>query len=755
MKIPPRFNVVSTPRREQRAGNCKQQHKIIMQLQQGDILVKKSKGTEVFWLSERLVIEICGINKDYLKGRCRPNYIKSVPTRFKSNEFLPDTGKGWRWGKTKTGFYYCYDNIPDRKPTFYKSQFGTVETLKESLKQLKSTSNTALNEVISQQLIHRISKSIKNEDVLYYMYNDLVPFSDRKAKELAEALAWCSFMKQSYENEDFKSYGIRKKKDFLEVCTGILQEKNLEGLKIKSAAYLRNKITMFPTSGTLPQRNYLISNKYDNDNARIVGKEQLFDQETGEVFKFDAHEALMYYGFMNPGGNSKEAIRQIYVNFYSEAIKEYGYEPVAYRTFCMHLSKFNTSMKTARERHGKDYYKKSVLTYVPSEKLKYAHSLFAGDGSGTINYQYTKINSKGKKVQSTMKLYVMIISDVSSRQIVGYSFSKKGSHKETPEMMKDAVKMAIKNCDYKTMFEFVSDNHGAFTSGESKDFLNLVFNKVRTIEPGNSQANPAEVEFKLFKQSLKGLKNFSSTSWNVGIEGQANPDYLDIDELPSYEEAILQFYDIVSSWNAAPLRDGTKPSERFENKNPRCVNMDTRVVRRIFGNTSEKDISYMRGFVMVSKTKGYDHRDEYLFEIPDYWDTGAEAISKACGYKKNAKVRIVWDLETADLYTLDNRFIMSCPRASKSSQSHAETSGQNKHALGHHLSRKKQQSESVDAFEQSLMEAFEVLPYTHEMAYGSNKEDYNGKMLENEAKDTKILSKKEINNRDFDDDQWN
>ncbi len=720
-----------------------------MQLQQGDILVKKSKGREVFWLSERLVIEVCNISGGGLRKN-RTEYKKNVSSRYHSNEFLPDTGKSWRWAKTKHGFYYCYNNIPDRKPNYYKSQLGTVNDIKAALKQLKTTSKTALNEIIKQQILHRITNSIKNEDIQYYMYNELVPFSDKKAKELAEALAWCSFIKQSYENESFKSFGVRKKKDFLEVCTTILQEKKLEGFKVNSAAYLRNKITNFPSTGVLPQRNYLISNKYDNDNARIVGKHQLFDEETGEVYRFDIHEALMYYGFMNPGGSSKEAIRQIYINFYCESIKEYGLEPVAYRTFCMHLSKFHTAMKTARERHGKDYYKKSVLTYVPSAKLKYAHSLFAGDGSGTINYKY--VDNKGKL--KTMKLYVMLISDVASRQIVGYSFSKKGLHHETSEMMQDAVKMAIKNCDYQTMFEFVSDNHGAFTSAESKDFLNLVFNKVRTIEPGNSQANPAETEFRLFKQALKGLENFSSTSWSVGIEGQANPDYLDINTLPTYEEAILQFYDIVNAWNNTPLRDGVKPSDRFKVKHPNCVKKDERILRRIFGNTSNKDVSYMRGFVVVSKSQGYNLRDEYYFEIPDYWETGSERISKACGYKKNAQVKIVWNDEAADLYTLDNQYIMTCPRTTKSSQSHAESDSLNQNALGHHLNRKKKQSESVDEFEQALIDSFSALPYTHEMAFGSNKEEYNAKQIEKENSESKILSKKEMNNRDFDESEW-
>ncbi|MCD9583426.1 hypothetical protein LVK05_15460, partial [Tenacibaculum maritimum] len=147
-----------------------------MQLQQGDIIVKKSKGEDIFWLSERLVIQVCSVTEDYLKKRARVLYKKSVSDRFKNNEFLPDTGKSWRWAKTRNGFYYCYDNIPDRKPVYYKSKFGTSETIKEALKQLKTTSRAALNEIIKQQILHQITNSIKNEDIRYYMYNDLVPF---------------------------------------------------------------------------------------------------------------------------------------------------------------------------------------------------------------------------------------------------------------------------------------------------------------------------------------------------------------------------------------------------------------------------------------------------------------------------------------------------------------------------------------------------------------------------------------------------
>lgn len=715
-----------------------------MQLQQGDILVKKSKGQPIYWLSERLVVEVCGVDNSYLERRARYGYKKSVSKAKQINEFLPDTGKSWRYAKTKHGFYYCYDNIPDRKPTYYKSKFGTENDIKEALNQLKTTSKTELKEVIKQDIQQIIQRSICNIATRYYRFDADVPFNEQKAKELSEALTWCKFLKLHYNNESFKQFGIHQKQQFLEVCAEILQAKQLEGLKVKSSAYLRNKINSFPTVNELDQYNYLISDRYNNDNARIVGKYQLYDEDTAEVFKFDAHQALMFYGYMNPGYSGKQAGRQIYINFYTPAIKEFGFEPVAYRTFTHHMSSLHNRIKSARERHGKDYYKKQVQTYVPSEKLQYAHSLFAGDGSGTISYKY--VNSKGKL--STMKLYVIMISDVASRKIVGWSPAPKGEHKESSEMTQNAVKMALENCNYQTMFELVTDNHSAFTSAESKNFLNLVFNKVRTIEVGNSQANPAETEFRLFKQSLKGLSNFASTSWKIGIEGESNADYFNIEDLPTYEEAILQFYDVVKAWNEAQLRDGTTPNERFEVKHPKLAPIEPKVIRQINGNHTQVDISYMRGFVQVSKTKGYDYRDAYLFEIPDYWDTGAELISKACGYKKFAKVKVVWTTEMADLYTLDGKFIMSCPPAQKASQSHAETTDANANALEHHLKRKKQQTEALDEFEESLQEVFDALPYAHEVATGGSKETYNGKMLANE--ESKILTKTEIAKRDFD-----
>ena len=177
---------------------------------------------------------------------------------------------------------------------------------------------------------------------------------------------------------------------------------------------------------------------------------------------------------------------------------------------------------------------------------------------------------------------------------MGWAPSIKGSHKETPQMTIEAVKMAIENTGQQTMFEFISDNHGAFTSAESKSFLNMVFNRVRTIEAGNSQANPAETQFRLFKRSLKDINSFISTSWNAGIEGQANADYIKIDDLPSYEDACILMHNLIKRWNDTKLRDQVSPNERYaHNIHPNCQPISDTVLRYLFANRTEVDLRYI------------------------------------------------------------------------------------------------------------------------------------------------------------------
>lgn len=720
-----------------------------MNLLHNDIILRNYKDGETIWVSQRLVMQVCGVQKEYLDTKARPRYKKSIKKNYKYGDFLPkpESNTYWRWGKVNGTFYYDLDCLPDRKPTHYRSKFGAKHELLQQYEALQSADKSNKQNQLKALIQAQVNTFIDNTDITYYMYSAMVGFNQKQAEQMATARAWCLWMIKQLYNDNFKSLGINKKQDFYQLCTDILAPLELEGFKINSAAYLRNKINEFPTD-IKEQLNFFISGKYGNDNAQIVGKFPLVDETTGQMYQFDIHQAMMFHLYMNPGGSTKEYIRTLWERDYCEDVKEFDLQPVAYRTFCHHLTRFNRQIQTARARHGEEYYKKHVQTYVTTEKLQFAHSLFAGDGSGTINYKYMKPNGKW----STMKLYVILITDVSSRFIAGWAAAPKGSHKETEAMTKEAVKMAIQNGGNQTMFEFISDNHGAFTSAESKSFLNLAFNKVRTIEVGNSQANPAETQFRLFKRSLKDIQNFLSTSWGTGIEGQANPDFLDIDELPTYEDALIQMHELIKRWNTTKLRDGVTPSDRFAIKHPNCLPLEPVVMRYLFAKHTKVDVSYMRGYVNVYRSQGYAS-EQFQFEIPQFGGAGTEMIAKATGYTTGAEVKVVWDEDFADLYTLEGKFIMTCPRVIGASQSHAETDTTKTNALGHLKGRKTRQTEFIDEFEANLNEVMEGLNYEHAMALGSNKEDYNENQINNENNNLKNTTKQRVN-RDFNNSEW-
>lgn len=722
----------------------------MIQLLHNDILLRNYKDGETLWVSQRLIMQVSGVSVDYLATTARRNFKKSIKKGYKYGAFLPNTGKAWRWGKANGTFYYDFDCIPDRKPTQYRSKLGSKHELLQALENLKATQNATKQSVLEQNIKNQVNNFIDNTDVTYYMYSAIVGFSQAQAQQMATARAWCLFILKQLYNDSFKQLGINKKQDFYQVCTDMLAPLELEGFKINSAAYLRNKVNEFPFSADLKEQlDFFISGKYGNDNALVVGKYQIIDEETGEIHNFDIHQALMFQLYMNPGGSTKEYIRTLWERDYLEGVQEFGLQPIAYRTFCHHLTRFNKQILTARARHGEAYYKSHVQTYVTAERLQYAHSLFAGDGSGTINYRYQKADGKW----ASMKLYVILITDVASRGIAGWSASPSGSHKETTEMTQEAVKMAIKNGGNQTMFEFISDNHGAFTSKESKAFLNLAFNKVRTIEAGNSQANPAETQFRLFKRSLKDIKNFLSTSWNAGLEGQSNPDTLKLMELPTYDDALIQMHQLIKRWNTTPLRDKVTPKERFNIKHPNCKPIEPVVLRYLFAKHTQVDISYMRGYVNTSRTKGYSDTEQFQFEIPQYGGAGTELIAKATGYTSGAKVKVVWDEDMADLYTLDNKFIMSCPRVIGASQSHAETDPEKENALQHLKGRKRQQTQFIDEFDASLSEAIQGISYEHAMALGGTKETYNESKINNESTNINKKTKQRVD-RDFNDSEW-
>lgn len=695
-----------------------------------DILIRKTAEGDTIWVSHRLVVEYCGVSEEYVR-KARTVYKQSLPTSWvkvaRNTEFLlGDSGKSWRWGRKGGQYYYDYNRVPNRAPSNYRAMLPSKEELIDHIDQQNLRASRERDTQTRNTLIEAVSVFENSEDVLWIQTQSGYQIDIATARDYGKALAWCRLIRQAVTARQLEIYGVATVNAFYELCAETLSTLKIKNLRIATAKSLRNKIASMPCD-IYDQRQWVISGKYGNDNRQIVGKINLVDYETGVIYPFDIHQAIMYASYMNIDNPQKESLKDLYETIYEPLISDFGLETVEYRTFCHHLTRFSTRLKTGKARDGEDNYKKNLLTYIPSEKLQYAHSLFCGDGSGLFAYRYIYGGKDKRKEWRYMNLYAMLISDVASGYIAGWAVAPQGEHCETTDMVRRAVQMAVANGGNHTMFEFVSDNHGAFTESSQKLWLKEVFNRVRTIERHNSQANPAETQFRLFKNStLRSLKNFVRTSHNASIGNRANLDNVDISEYPTYDEAMIQLQERIDAWNNKPRPGQTRtPAQIFaENKNPNCAKMSDIQLRRISGSHTVVEVSRMRGFVVVGPKKQEKH-----YEIVDYNITGATLISQATGNGYYADVHVMYDDNGADLYSSDGKYIMTCPRVGKAIQALAEKTSQHRLNESHLAGRKVQQMNNVNQFEQDVKDVSELIAsfdYNASLLNGGNKEVING-----------------------------
>lgn len=376
---------------------------------------------------------------------------------------------------------------------------------------------------------------------------------------------------------------------------------------------------------------------------------------------------------------------------------------------------------SSKERHGKAHFKSAYKPYVPTKPLEFANSLWASDGSGIVPYRYQDQYGKWR----TMKVYTMLVSDVASRYIAGYSISRRGQHCENYTMLRDAMSMALKNNGKTEVLDFISDNHGAYTSAESKAFLQLVCRKFRNIEVGNSQGNYAETMFRLFKRKFKSYFNLPETSWDArSLDSMANPDYYDIMDLPTYSEAIKLLETAISEWNNTPLSNELTPAEWFKIKNTDAKEYTDRHYRMITGEVSKTDLSYQRSIMILERAAV-----KYKFDIPT--DTASVGlIAHHMGYKSALPVTVYWDSEGADIYTNDGVYVFSCDRARLASKSTSEATHDSLAAWGYNQRKAEAVEQMVDRYVDDVKAAKSVLnrSYAFNIADGNTKENYNQQM---------------------------
>ena len=689
-----------------------------------DILIRATSDGQTVWVSQRMVCEVCEIPEETLRKGVK-RYKSSLSPSWQKvadqSEFFlgKKEGKAWRWGRKGGQYYYDLDHIPNRQPTCYRDKLPAKNDLIALVADEGLASSRTRKNMVVDILLEAVKKYEKVDDFIYFStftIGDKDIFDTKRARDLQQAAAWCRFLKDAPAVVENGSLGFQTLTGLYKACAARIEKLNLTGFRIKSAESLRKKIAALPDGEAMLAA--LVSGKYCNDNRRIIGKSEIVDYATGEVMKYDAHQATIMHYWLNPGRSQKDSKQTLY-NLYAYDMECLNIEPVKLSTFTHYINNWNNKFLSAGERHGKAYAKNAFRPYVPSQPLECANSLWVSDGSGVVPYRYQDQYGKWRM----MKMYTMLITDVGSRYMVGYSVSRKGQHVEDFRMLRDAMRMALLDNGKTEVMDFLSDNHGAYTGAESQAYLSLACARHRTIAPHDSQANPAECIFRLFKRHFKSYFNLPETSWNAkSLESMANPDYYDIMSLPTFSEAQELLDNAIREWNTSRLKCGMSPEQWFrEFKNPAAGQYDARRYRMVTGEVSKRDISYARSILEVER-QGV----KYKYDIPNDAATVA-LIAQHMGYSPKLEVTAYWDAAGADLYTPGGVYMFTCAPAPLASKTYAEATPEGLRALGHHI----QKGETYDAITEEFVEDVEaakavmVRGYDFNLHDSNTKEDYN------------------------------
>ncbi len=463
----------------------------------------------------------------------------------------------------------------------------------------------------------------------------------------------------------------------------------------------------------LPEENQLLSlvhGSYGNENSKVIGHSanKLIDRSTGEQMPFGAHEAIIYNSYMNIGKPNKLTREEVYKEYLIK-IQEIGLKPVTFQTVCNHLGKFSTAFNTSMERHGLSHFHEKHNSYVPSSKPMNSNVLVASDGSSVkMFYKYKDKSGKWKRANA----YSMRIVDLHSTCIIGFSLSKT----ETTDSVKEAIKMAVRAGKGRVFGEFLSDNGSAFTSAESKQLIEQVSAKRRTISitkksrngvvlhHSNKQSNPAEAFVKYLSSKARRFENWIAVGMNSkSLDNQTNADYaLSIEQMPTFEELREQFIELVALFNNEK-RDGKTRFERYEQGFATDCDQISEVTERYLFASYRSHATVDRGFVKI-KSK--------LYELPNY----GELMPKLDKYGKRLKVIVSEDFTKADLYSEDDVYLFTAPLTNRTVKATSEHTKETASALQHHQTRKEELEQQADEFTDQVAQTSEILEERYELS---------------------------------------
>ena len=367
---------------------------------------------------------MCEISENYTRF-IRNKYKKSVTSSKLTRDFLPDSGKAWRWGKYNGSFYYCLKNIPDRKPNYYRSRFGDEQSILEQYYKYCSE-----NKAIS--LKEELSEFIKKRYVQYIPAYQELPIEKQVA--LAKSCATVEFGVLKLKN---KSANPRKS-TFFSRLANIIRELRLNYLPA-SVSRLKEKIlNVYRGIITITEAIYI--KNIGNSNAALFADKQV-------------ESWVMQLRSMDSNYSDAYIVRKI-----KAMCKMTGKRVPSDRWIGNIMERHSTKYITAEQRFGKGN-RRAVMhqSYVPV-----ANALYAGD---CWQVDATRVNMISHKKADGKQgfLFIIAVRDVHSGDIIGYGFD----YKEDRWSVLNAVKMAAQNTGY-LPYEIVFDRFPGHNTPEAK-----------------------------------------------------------------------------------------------------------------------------------------------------------------------------------------------------------------------------------------------------------------------------------------------
>lgn len=713
---------------------------------------------DTIWINQRLLYVI-GASDSYLRNK-RSDFKKSLSPssikKLKSKELnvMPATGASWRWSRWDKQYYYDFETIPDQTPVYYKSNLPTEQELYEAEK--TACKEVKTYEEFDWRMEIEADKHYDNKDIERIAIDNKY-LTPAKAAEIVRARALCLAIMAN--ESTYKELGFKRKSEFWAKSAAYVQERSLEGLKTKNPNSLRNKIAAFPTD-KIEQFELLISGKYGNDNKRIVGKFPYIDQNTGEVFKFDIHEAVLFYLWMNPGkANKLNKTGEVGVyTKYQDRIKEYGLDPVASRTATHYLGKFSNRALMSLERDGSDYFNDKYTPYIPQFIPKHTGTVWVADFSGT-KILYTEVREKwntntGRKQtkQVTKSHYMCRIHDVSTGALIGWSLTDRQG--ERWEDVQAALYMAMQNNHGHMAMELITDNGGVWTEKANSVKLSLLFKKHRVMQLGNKQSNKAEFYVKMLSNMAREFDNWSMLGFNSShVDNQANPDYLKPKNIPTKSEAYAQVESLVNKWNDEARANGIIPMQDqkdISRLNPKLSKPEPSTVRYCFGWQTHTKIGRSRSILILDKYID-GSKQSYKFKI-DNWEEVILELDHKEIQNINLDVKVCFDETAADIYTLDDILVLTANAVHLSHPSEFEATEDSKMALAGHTASKVSTKAAAENFTdeiQSIMESVDFDEVEEELTYLQRASLSGGK-----AKDDNLKIQSQRNGEHYDDEDF-